>query len=474
MMHMKKLMLLLAALLALGTICALAEEAEPTVYTSGEWECVLREDGTAEIKGYNGSDTELNIPAQMEGRAVTVIGRAAFRNCASLTAVRIPSSVTTIGEYAFYKCSALSTIHCPDSVAVIGRRAFFGCQSLSIFRVPDSVVSIGSDAFSSCESLTLIIPKGSYASEYQGEYGFPDVLGCLFYTLLEDGTAEVTGYTGTATELTIPDGFTAIGEGAFSALSSLTSIMLPDGVTTIGNSAFSNCTGLTSIVLPDGVTTIGERAFSGCTSLTSITIPDGVTTIGERAFAECYVLTSITLPDSVTAIGNDAFHLCFSLTSITLPDSVTAIGERAFSDCYSLTSIMLPDGVTAIGANPFARCVNLMDIIVSPDHPTLATIDGVLFDKEEKKLICYPCAYTNSSYAVPQGIRAIGDYAFNYCSSLTGITLPDSVTSIGDRAFDYCSSLTSITVSRDSYAAQWCKENNLRYTYPDANDWLLN
>ncbi len=447
---MKKLMLLLAALLALGTIFALAEEAEPTVYTSGEWEYVLLEDGTAEITGYNGSDTELNIPAQMEGRAVTVIGRAAFRNCASLTAVRIPSSVTTIGEYAFYKCSALSTIHCPDSVAVIGRRAFFGCQSLSIFSVPDSVVSIGSDAFSSCESLTLIIPKGSYASEYQGEYGFPDVLGCLFYTLLEDGTAKVTGYTGTATELTIPDGFTSVGEGAFSALSSLT-----------------------SITIPDGVTTIGDSAFCWCESLTSITIPDSVTAIGDYAFVGCESLTSITIPDSVTAIGDYAFSGCYSLTSITLPDSVTAIGERAFSDCYNLTSIMLPDGVTAIGANPFARCVNLMDIIVSPDHPTLATIDGVLFDKEKKKLICYPCAYTNSSYAVPQGIRAIGDYAFNYCSSLTGITLPDSVTSIGDRAFDDCSSLTSITVSRDSYAAQWCKDNNLPYTYPDSLDWLL-
>ena len=30
------------------------------------------------------------------------------------------------------------------------------------------------------------------------------------------------------------------------------------------------------------------------------------------------------------------------------------------------------------------------------------------------------------------------------------------------------------TVPRDSYAAQWCRDNNVRYTYPDANNWLLN
>ena len=43
-----------------------------------------------------------------------------------------------------------------------------------------------------------------------------------------------------------------------------------DGVetTAIGEGAFSGCTGLTSITIPDSVTTIDSNAFSGCTSLT--------------------------------------------------------------------------------------------------------------------------------------------------------------------------------------------------------------
>ncbi len=43
-------------------------------------------------------------------------------------------------------------------------------------------------------------------------------------------------------------------------------------------------------------------------------------------------------------------------------------------------------------------------------------------------------------------VKGIGENAFEYCRSLTSITIPNSVTSIGNRAFSYCSSLTSIEI----------------------------
>ena len=40
----------------------------------------------------------------------------------------------------------------------------------------------------------------------------------------------------------------------------------------------------------------------------------------------------------------------------------------------------------------------------------------------------------------------IGNYAFQYCSCLTSVTIGNSVTSIGNYAFQYCSGLTTISI----------------------------
>ena len=176
--------------------------------------------------------------------------------------------------------------------------------------------------------------------------------------------------------------------------------------------------------------------------------------------------------------------------------TVTSIGDQAFSGCSSLTSVELSDSMISMGVNPFAGCESLKNIQVSPEQPVFAVIDGVLFNKAEKSLICYPAGKQEEAYEVPQGIQQIKSGAFAGCSSLMSIELPDSVTSIGDQAFAWCRALTSIelpdsmtsigdsafkecdnltiTVPRDSYAAQYAKDNNLNYTYPDANDWLNN
>ena len=89
--------------------------------------------------------------------------------------------------------------------------------------------------------------------------------------------------------------------------------------------------------------------------------------------------------------------------------AVTAIGDGAFAFCYGLSAITIPDSVTAIGANPFYHCNSLTQITVSPDHPVLETIGGVLFNKPDKLLVTYPCAFTDSEYVIPQ------DITIQYC-----------------------------------------------------------
>ena len=59
--------------------------------------------GEVEIKGYDGTDTELDIPSEIDGKQVTRIMNAAFYGCSGLTSIKIPSYACYAFRY-FYAC----------------------------------------------------------------------------------------------------------------------------------------------------------------------------------------------------------------------------------------------------------------------------------------------------------------------------------------------------------------------------------
>ena len=151
---------------------------------------------------------------------------------------------------------------------------------------------------------------------------------------------------------------------------------------------------------------------------------------------------------------------------------VTSIGDNAFSNCHSFISITIPDSVVEIGKNPFPNCGYLKNIRVSPDSSALAVIDGVLFSKQDKRLVCYPNGLERNTYEIPKGIRVIGDSAFGSCENLIDITIPDSVTRIDNSAFGYCRGLTSVMLPEGiteigDFAFYGC-ENLSSITLPDS------
>ena len=256
---------------------------------------------------------------------------------------------------------------------------------------------------------------------------------------LTDGVYALAGYTGSETDIVLPDDFNGnnyvIGSRAFYGNTAITSVVIPEGVTSVGLEAFCRCsslstleiqgtptlqqgafsrTGLKEVVLPEGITEIPRWCFDNSPNLRSVTIPSSVTAILDYAFQGCPGLTSIEIPNSVTSIGWGAFYGCSGLTSIEIHNGVTAIGNYAFAGCSNLTSIEIPNSVTTIGNNAFYGCTGL------------------------------------ASIEIPNSVTSIGDEAFWGCSGLTSIEIPGSVTSIGSYAFVVCSGLTEIVVAKDN------------------------
>jgi hypothetical protein len=389
-----------------------------------------------------------NIRTAVVQDGVSTIDSFTFTNCSSLTTVNIPYSVTEIDSGAFWNCRSLAAVSLPDSVTEIGSGAFWNCKGLTAVSIPSSVTWIGSRAFKGCSGLiSVTIDNHSVAT---------------------------------------------IGEEAFRDCSELTSVMIPGSVTEIGHRAFKNCGKLTAIhvdtahaqyssedgvlfdkdkttllcypagktgdyVLPNSVTTISDRAFGRHGGLTFIHVDvthaqysseDGVLFNKDRTVLLCYPAGKTgdyVIPASVTAIGDDAFRNCNDLSAVIIPDSVMAIGDRAFKDCNGLTSVTIPRSVTAIGKLAFLHCDGLTSIRVDTGNTRYSSEDGVLFDKDQTTLVCYPAGKTGD-YVIPGSITTIGEDAFSYCSGLTSVTILGSVTAIGNVAFSDCDGLRVATI----------------------------
>ena len=173
----------------------------------------------------------------------------------------------------------------------------------------------------------------------------------------------------------------------FEKSSSITSVSIQQGVTGIGSGAFCLCAALNAVTLPDGLKRIGDGAFGGCKSLTEIAIPTSVETIGNGAFSDCASLQKATLPVGLTQLPDSLFEGCTDLTEVNIPQSVTAIGENAFKGCSSLAVTSIPDGVKTIGKEAFASCAAVKELTIPASVESIGknafdgtSIEAVIFD----------------------------------------------------------------------------------------------
>ena len=405
----------------------------------GVYECSLSgdmvyqaSDDAATLVRYFGSDSKVDIPAELGGKPVTEIREFAFADYRGLTKVTIPKSVSSIGQGAFAYCSSLTEVTIPKSVTSIEYAAFYDCGALATVYYGGTQEDWDALKKNIGDNNTPLL-NANIICAIQESNGFE-------YTVTGD-EATITGYTGSAKNIVIPSELggkpvTAIADKAFYGYGKMRDIYIPKTVKTIGENAFQNAVstdeadswiqficyegtenewaniaiqeGNNAVKPDDAHFRIGVYECSLSGDMVYQASDDAATLV--RYFGSD---SKVDIPAElggkpITSIGNDAFAHCSSLTEVTIPKSVTSIGKFAFESCSSLTKVIIAEGVTSIGRAAFGHCSSLTKAII------------------------------------PEGVTSIGESAFQSCGSLTEVTIPKSVTSIESFAFCDCEALKTV------------------------------
>ena len=293
-------------------------------------------------------------------------------------------------------------------------------------------------------TFAVAVPITASAAESQASVSA--TYGDFEYTLEDDYTCTITGYKGSAANVTIPStiyGYKVckIGYESFEDNNNIRSVTIPKYVEIIDNGAFKGCHSLNSVTFPSGLKTINNGAFSN-TNIKKVTLPNTVTVISDDAFSYCENLSSLTLSNKLESVGYDTFAYCKSLTSVNLPNSLKYADWFLFRDCTSLKTVSIGSGLKEWHSQGdygfiFKGCTALESITVSSSNNNYSSANGIMYDKKKTEILVYPQAKKDTTYTVPSTINTLYGVSTNNNPYLKTITIPASVTDIRDHAVGY-------------------------------------
>ena len=300
-------------------------------------------------------------------------------------------------------------------------------------------------------------------------------------------------------EVTLPRYIAYYGEGLFKGCSSLTSVIWPEGFNEVKAWQYAG-TGIKSLDVPENITVIGANAFSRCPDLTSLTFDYEIPAIGDQAFYGSPVREISILQTNPPVLGENVFdEETLANAVLTVPagfvetyrnapgwnfanikEIVLGVndGDKFISDGvrYEVTSVENRQiRVTHYGEQTNGPAIAKDNVtgytgkIVIPSTVKYMGVDFVVNEIADYALygssvtsLTIPSSIGKWGYRVcaqskllaelnlGMQLQAIGESAFEDCSSLTTLPIPPTLNTVYKNAFWGCKSLKEIKGSFDS------------------------
>lgn len=436
--------------------------------------------------------------------SVTTIPEFAFYGCSSLTSVTLGSSVSSVGYAAFEGCNKLASVTIGTSTPpVLTSNPFNDVSNNATLQVPKDSKSAyeAADYWKDFKTITEL------PSNYGSNLSITTDAGQLS-SWIPVGYDEIIC-------LNISGSINATDIAEIKQMSNLETLNVTASLNGgIPSQTFQNHQHLSSVSFTgkdDGKfgTRIGAYAFDGCTSLTSYngliaslgdfcfrnTNVGGLTLSAEeyweydgedlngpytdsstrefyqvgknpifaadRAYFtiknECELTGNFTIDNSVyTGIYSSNESTLYALPNRNSYSNSTIrnIADYAVSGNSDLISFSM-ESVTTIGDGFLYKCPKLRSITCPNGNSAFAVVNDVLYSKNMKTLIKYPCAKTAENMTIPSTVEQINKWAFEGTQSLNCITIEATTPpALEEGAFDEFSvSTITLVVPYGSKAA---------------------
>lgn len=382
-----------------------------------------------------------------ENRVIKYIGRE--------KRVVVPDGVEELESSAFWDNQFIEEVVLPKSLKNMGGDTFYYCKNLRKINIPKNVVAMGNNPFAGCpfvvinnESAHFIIENGVlFTADKQN----------LIYCSIQGVEAEYE---------------------------------IPEGVRIIGKHAFYCCDRFEKITLPQSLEKMENNPFSGCSKLSIVN--------HSKAY---YIQDDVIYNGFKTAVVGTLNKI--QSKRLELLEGIKSINRNSFWNCKGIETIVFPESLEDIGYNPFVECSNIRFESMSSHFNV---IDGVLYNEDCSKIICYPAWKAIGTVNIPDSVNTLERGAFSGCKNMTGIGLhnvniinkscftnctalecvycSDLITYIGEWAFAYCKNLQSVSVNKgtiiDNNAFSNCpakiitRECESNYLFESDNIFTLN